>query len=485
MKQLSGLDSAFLYLESESSPMHIGGVSILEPNTPGGPFTLDKLRALMASRLSTCRTFTEKLVDVPLNLGRPYWAEDPDFNLDVHVERTQLPEPGGMEELRALVEWELAQPLDRNRPLWHLLLVEGLEQVRGVPKGSLAVISRIHHAAIDGVSGSEMMSALFDPTPEPRQMPAAAPREPEEIPSKLELLARAGKNLLPGARELGGVVGDALKGVIRSGATWAFERVELPPLPFGAPHSVFNGKVSKRRIWDCVHLPMERLKAVRKATSATLNDVVLTVCAGALREYLLGRGELPENPLVAMVPISVRTSDEKGAMGNQVSAMLVSLATDCAEPKERLDRVMRSAYDSKVYNRAVGARTLTDTSKMVPFAVAGVAARLYSRMHLAEKHRPIFNLVITNVPGPDIPLYVAGAKLLAHAGMAPIFDGMGLMLPVFSYNGRIAIGVVSCPEMLPDPFHFTSLFEPSLAALEEALGLAPDGAAPQSRDPSR
>lgn len=473
MKQLSGLDSAFLYLETESSPMHIGGVSILEPTTPDGPFTLEKLKALMASRLHTCRTFTEKLVDVPLNLGRPYWVEDPDFNLDHHIERTQLPAPGGMEELRALVEWELSQPLDRSRPLWHLLLVEGLETVRGVPKGSLAVISKIHHAAIDGVSGTEMMAALYDATPEPRELPSAPPREVQEVPSKLDLLAMAGKNLLPGVREVGGVVGDALKGVIRSGATWVFERVELPPLPFGAPPSPFNGKVSKRRIWDCVHLPMDRLRAVRKATSATVNDVVLTICAGALREYLLGRGELPEEPMVAMVPVSVRAEDEKGAMGNQVSAMLVSLATNCDEPKERLDRVMRSAYDSKVYNRAVGARTLTDTSKIVPFSVAGLATRLYTRTHLAEKIKPIFNLVITNVPGPDIPLYIAGARLLAHAGMAPIFDGMGLILPVFSYNGRISIGVVSCPEMLPDPFHFTSLFEPSLRALEEALGLAP------------
>ncbi len=471
MKQLSGLDSAFLYLETETSPMHIGGVSILEPTTPDGPFTLEKLKTLMASRLPSCRTFTEKLAGVPLNLGRPYWIEDPDFNLDHHIERTQLPAPGGMEELRALMEWELSQPLDRSRPLWQLLFVEGLDTVRGVPKGSIAVISKIHHAAIDGVSGSEMMAALYDATPEPRELPPAPPRPSEGIPSGFDLLKKAGKNLLPGARELGGVVGDALKGVIRSGATWVFERVELPPLPFGAPASPFNGKISKRRIWDCVHLDLARLRAVRKATSATVNDVVLTICAGALREYLIGRGELPEEPMVAMVPISVRAEGEKGAMGNQVSAMLVSLATDCDDPKERLDRVMRSAYDSKVYNRAVGARTLTDTSKIVPFSVAGLATRLYTRTHLAEKIRPIFNLVITNVPGPDIPLYVSGAKLLAHAGMAPIFDGMGLILPVFSYNGRLAIGVVSCPEMLPDPFHFTSLFEPSLAALEEALGI--------------
>lgn len=473
MHQLTGLDAAFLYLETERSPMHIGGVSIIEPTTPDGAFTLERLRALISERLHTSRTFTQKLVDVPLNLGRPYWVADPNFDLTAHVERTQLPEPGGMEELRALVEWELAQPLDRNRPLWHLLLVEGLTNVRGVPPGSLAVISRIHHAAIDGVSGSEIMAALYDALPRsPGPITALAPVADEEAPSKFDLLKKAGQGLLPGARHLGQVVGESLKGVVRSGATWAFERVELPPFPFSAPRSVFNAPITKRRTWDCVHLGLDRIKRLRQATAGTVNDVVLSICAGALRSYLVGRGDLPEEPMVAMVPISVRGEDQKGTMGNQVSAMLVSLGTHLETPKERFDHVMRSAYDSKAYHRAVGARTLTDASNIVPFSVAGVAARLYTRMHLAERHRPIFNLVITNVPGPNIPLYVGGSKLLAHVGMAPIFDGMGLMLPVFSYNNRLSIGVVSCPEMLPDPRHFTSLFDLALVELEQAYGLA-------------
>lgn len=468
MDQLTGLDAAFLYLESERSPMHIGAVGILEPNTPDGPFTLERLRAQIAARLHISRSFTQKLVDVPFNLGRPYWMADPDFDITAHVERTQLPAPGGMEELRALVEWELAQPLDRKRPLWHVLLVEGLDNVRGVPAGSLALISRIHHAAIDGVSGSEIMAALYDAAPV-APGPPSPPPAPAEPPSTFELLRKTGGNLLPGARIFGAAVGESLKGVIRSGATWAFERVELPPFPFSAPRSVFNGPVSKRRIWDCVHLPFERIKRLRQATSGTVNDVVLTLCSSALRRYLLERGKLPDESMVAMVPISVRSEEQKGTMGNQVSAMLVTLGTDVEQPGARFDRVMRSAYDSKVYHRAVGARTLTDAGNIVPFSVAGLAARLYTRMHLAERHRPIFNLVITNVPGPNIPLYVGGSRLLAHVGMAPIFDGMGLMLPVFSYNQRLSIGVVSCPEMLPDPHHFTSLFEPALEELETAL----------------
>lgn len=474
MRQLTGLDSAFLYLETDRSPMHIGGVAIIEPTAPDGPFTLERLKDLLRSRLHTSRAFTQKLADVPLNLGRPYWVEDPDFDLDAHVERTQLPEPGGMEELRALASWEFAQPLDRDRPLWHLLLVEGLESVRGVPPGSLAIISRVHHAAIDGLSGVEMMAALYDPSPVPREMPAPEPVATEEggeeaEPSKIEMLRRVGKGILPGARQLGGVVGETLRGVVRSGATWAFERVEPPPFPFSAPRSVLNGSVSRERTWDCVHLDFERVRKIRAAAGATVNDVVLTICAGALRRYLHEEEALPEQPLVAMCPISIRTEDQKGTLGNQVSAMLVSLATDLDDPGERLARVMRSAYDSKLYNRAIGARTLTDVGDFIPFSVAGLGTRLYTRMHLAEKHRPIFNLVITNVPGPRIPLYVAGARLLANAGMAPIFDGMGLILAVMSYAGRLSIGVTSCPDILGDPYRFTSYFEPALEELEAVV----------------
>ncbi len=469
MQQLTGLDSAFLYLETETSPMHIGGVSILDADTPDGPFDIERLKALVESRLHTSRTFTQKLADVPLNLGKPYWVEADDFDIDQHIEKTQLPEPGGMKELRALVQWELAQPLPRDRPLWQILVVEGLNSIDNVTPGSLAIISKVHHAAIDGVSGSEMMSALYDPSPEPREVPQPPMRSPEPSPSRLRLLAEAGKGLVPGAKGVGGAVTDTLKGVIRSGATWAFERVEPPPIPFTAPRSVLNGKVSKDRVWDCAHMDLERIKAVRKRVSATVNDVVLTLCAGALRRYLDGRGELPEQPLVAMCPISVRSEEQRGTMGNQVSAMLVSLATDLDDAGERLMKIMSSAYDSKVYNRAVGARTLTDAGNIVPFSVAGAAARLYTRMHLAERHRPVFNVVVTNVPGPQIPLYVAGARLRAQVGMGPIFDGMGVILPVFSYAGRLSIGVTSCPEIMPDPDVFTAGFEPALEELEQAV----------------
>ncbi|MEM6797324.1 MAG: WS/DGAT domain-containing protein, partial [Acidobacteriota bacterium] len=261
----------------------------------------------------------------------------------------------------------------------------------------------------------------------------------------------------------------ALGGAVRSGATWAFQRVELPPVPFTAPRTVFNAPVPQERAWDCARLDLDRIKAVREATGATVNDVVLAVVAGALRAYLDERDELPEEPLVAMVPISVRSGAQRTSMGNQVSAMLVSLATDLDDPEARLRTVRQSADDSKVYHQAVGARALTDASGYIPFSVAGAASRLYSRMHLAEKHRPIFNLVITNVPGPQVPLYVAGARLQAHAGVAPIFDGIGLIVPVFSYCGRLAISFCSAPGLIDDIARLASLVETSLEELETSL----------------
>ncbi len=202
----------------------------------------------------------------------------------------------------------------------------------------------------------------------------------------------------------------------------------------------------------------------------TLNDVVLTICAGALRSYLLEKDDLPEKPLVAMVPISVRTTDKQGAMGNEVSAMLVPLATDEVDPLKRLERIHRDAAGAKVHHQAIGATTLADYSQFIPFSVAGMASRLYTRMELADKHRPIFNLVITNVPGPQQPLYIGGARLLAHAGMAPIFDGLGLILPIFSFDGKLSIGALSSRNVLPDMERFTTGLRESLEALERAVG---------------
>ena len=467
MQQLSGLDASFLYLETENAPMHIGGVSILDPNTPQGRFHLDHLLELLEARCHTSRAFTQKLVDVPLKLGRPYWIQDEHFDLAQHVHRTQLPEPGNWKELSALASWEFAQHLPRDRPLWDILLAEGAN-LDGYPPDCVVLISRVHHAAIDGVSGSEILSSLFDLSPEPRAVEAPPiPGEPE--PGKAELLRRTGGHLLKAPGSLPQTVGDTVKGVVRSGAAWGLKKIKPPPLPFTAPRTPWNAPVSKERVWSPARLELDRIKAIRKATGATVNDVVLAACSGALRSYLLAHDALPEDPLVAMVPISVREEDEQKAMGNKVSAMLVALATDVEDAGERLAAIRDGANRSKAHHQAIGARTLSTYSELVPFGLAALGARLYTRSELAERHRPIFNLVITNVPGPQIPLYVAGARLLAHGGTAPIFDGMGLMLPVFSYAGNLTIGATSCRKLMPDLHRLANSLRESLTELEEAV----------------
>ncbi len=469
MRQLSGLDSAFLYLETPNAPMQIGGLSIVEAETPNGRFDLATLRDLLASRIHSSRAFTQRLVEVPLKLGNPYWTRDEDFSLDRHLGRTQLPEPGGWKELSALMAWEFSRPMDRDKPLWEILLVEGLKTVDGVPPGSIALISKIHHAAIDGVSGTEIMSAIYDPSPEPRAIEAPPPEEHEAPASRTGLLKDSGRHLLQVPKALSAAVGETVKGVVKSGAAWGLKRIKPPPFPFTAPRSRLNVPVSHQRTWSAAILSLKRIKAIRGSVEATINDVVLTICAGALRRYLAEKNDLPAKPLVAMVPISVRSEDQRGTMGNQVSAMLVSLATDVSDPLERLRLVHQSALGSKVHHQAIGARTLSDYTRFIPFGLAGAAARLYTRAHLAEKHRPIFNLVITNVPGPQVPLYVAGARLLTHVGAAPLFDGMGLILPIFSYAGSLTVGATSCREVMPDVEVFTSYLEDALDELEVAV----------------
>jgi WS/DGAT/MGAT family acyltransferase len=341
----------------------------------------------------------------------------------------------------------------------------------------VAILGKVHHAAIDGVSGAEILGALFSPHPE--TPPPSAPRRgaepagsPEPRPGSWELLKETGKHWLGAPRAVPDAVGRVVQAVAGAGAAWALHRVQPPPMPWTAPHTILNDPITLERSWDGVVLPLDRLKKIKNLLETTLNDVVLAVCAGALRRWLLERGALPDEPLVAMVPVSVR-GEETGsapAAGNQVSAMLVSLATDEERPVKRLRRIHEGARASKIYLQALGARNLTDTSRFIPFSLAGLATRLYTGLHLAERHRPVFNLVITNVPGPQVPLYVGGARLLAHLGAAPVFDGMGLILPVFSYAGTLSIGITSCRSMMPDPSRLAALLREALEELEAALG---------------
>ncbi|MFT5670721.1 MAG: diacylglycerol O-acyltransferase [Glaciecola sp.] len=464
MEELSGLDASFLYLETPKVPMHIGGVAIIE-----GSLEFDIFRQFMQNRLHIVDKLTQKLVTVPMSLDKPYWVDDPDFNLNQHLHRTALPSPGGWKELRSLASSLLSQQLDRERPLWEFTFVEGLDSIPQVPKGSVALISKVHHAGFDGKSGADLMAMLYDVSPTPRDVPPPPQKVIEVIPGPVGLLAKSAYHFLARPGKLPSLLWDTGKSTLKAGYLTLRPGVTLPTLPLRAPKTPFNDAVEAERVWNSAILDITRVKALRKVVQgATLNDVILAICAGALRRYLLEKNELPDKPLVAMIPVSTRTAEEKNSMGNQVSAMYVELATDLQDPIRRLEKIHHNTVIGKLYQDAIDAKSLIAYAELIPFGLAEVAARYYSRAALAKRHNPFFNVVITNVPGPQIPLYLAGHKLVVNMGAAPIFDGMGLIIPICSYNGTISISPTSAVNLMPDLDNFTRYIRESANELEEA-----------------
>lgn len=465
MQQLSGLDSSFLYLETPNTPMHVGGLNVYE-----GSLTFDEFKEFLAERLHLAPRLLQRLVNVPLGLGNPSWVDDPDFDIDLHLHHTALPKPGDWKSLRELASRKFSQALDRNRPLWEFIFVEGLDNVPQVPKGSVAIICKIHHAAIDGASGAEILGLLFDASSKPRKIPSPPKREIKQIPSNLSLLTKSYVNLIKSPFKIPKLLFNTSKAILATGKVSRIETSEIPRAVFNAPHCILNQPVSSRRLWNSALLSFGRVKALRSAVEgSTLNDVVLTICTGALRRYLLEKDELPDKPLVAMIPVNTRSKTEKDGMGNQVSAMLIQLPTDLDNPVDQLRQLHQNTQRGKAYQDAIGAKQMTDYAEFIPFALGAGASRLYTRMQVSKHHRPIFNLVITNVPGPQIPLYMNGKLMLANMGTAPIFDGMGLIIPVLSYNGVLSFSPTTASNIMPDVDLFTKYIRESANSLEQHI----------------
>jgi len=466
MRTLSAQDASFIYLESDHAPMHIGGLYLIDSRDVPASFSYKKFCAHIKTRLVCSPIFRQRLVEVPLSLAHPYWINDPEFLLGRHLPRLGLPTPGGWQELMQLSAQVFGQTLARNQPLWELSFVEGLDQVPGLARGSFAVISRVHHAAVDGGSGVELMGALLDTSAKPRAVNLVDDWQPEKAPAAGKMVAEAYSRLGRKSIDLGKFVGEVAAGAVQAYAKRRAVFIEPPPRLFSAPASLLNQSVSSSRTYAAVDFGLERFRSLRQAVEgATVNDVVLAVCAGALREYLLERGALPEKPLVAMAPVSVRSDDQKGRAGNQVSAMLVNLASDNADALDRLRLICRSTRAAKIYSSAIPANKIAE---FIPSETLAAAARLYSRTRLGGRHRPLFNLTITNVPGPPVPLYLAGARIKQQFGMAPIIDGLGLTIVVLSYAGRISLGLTSCYTVIPDPGQLGLCLEHSLQDLEAA-----------------
>lgn len=480
MRGLSALDATFLYLESDHSPMAIGGIYLMDAAEMPANFSYAVWKGFVASRLQCSPVFRQRLVEVPWSLSHPVWINDPEFDLDAHLPRLALASPGGKDELMELAADLWSRTLNRERPLWDLTLVEGVDSYPGLSRGSWALITRAHHAAVDGGAATDMMTALLDHSPQIRKLETEDTWEPETFPSTVGLISRSWGNIGNKAIELAGFTGKVISGTTRLKSDKRIKELNPPPRLMSAPRSIFNGPVKSRRVYWGMDFDFQRIKALRPfVPGVTVNDVILAVCAGGLRDYLLNRNELPPKPLVAMAPISVRQDEASQTGGNQVTAMLVDLATDVEEPMLRLQRIHKNTQGSKVHAKAMPANQIAE---FIPSETLAAAARVYTRTRLGAQHRPFFNVTITNVPGPPFPLYLAGARIRHSYGMAPIADGLGLLLVVFSYAGRISIGITSCQDMVPDPENLAACFEESLEDLERAAAGAGSPLTQKSED---
>ena len=473
MEQLSGQDASFLYFETPHSPMHIGSFMVYDPSTaPGGFVRFKDILAHMETRLHLSRAFRQKLVHVPMNMDHPYWVLDNEFDLEFHVRHIALPRPGDWRQLCIQVARLHSRPLDLSKPLWEMYVIEGLDDVEGCPPGSFAVLTKIHHAIIDGASGSEITAFIHDIEADPANKPEVQPYHPEPEPNPFELMARANFNNATQPFRFLEVMTRSMPGMMR--VTQGFGMNEFRPAS-QAPRTRFNGQVSSHRVVDGRSFPLEEIKAIKNAVpGATVNDAVLSLVGGALRRYLGSKEELPDGTLTAMAPISVRSEGEKGSAGNQVSAMMVELGSHIEDPVERLAFVYSSTSNSKALTNAIGARNLADYSKFIPSQLAGLASRLMTSPAFraaAENSTPAYNCVVTNVPGPQVPLYFAGAQAVKFVGFGPITDGMGLIHPVYSYCGQLAVCFTSCREMIPDPEYYSACLQAAFDEAKQAAAL--------------
>jgi len=469
MDQLSPQDAQFLYMESEDNHIQVTAVGIFDPTTvPGGEVVRFKdILAHIEKRLHMSPLFKRRLDRVPLELDFPYWVDDEHFDLEYHVQHSRLPEPGDWRQLCIQLSRFHARPLDKSRPLWEMLVIEGLDHVDGLPEDCYAVATKLHHAAVDGASIINFYRGLvdIDNTGTPAVPLDSVPASHSHAPGMLDMAGRAVYNAIRSPIGMTDAVMRSAPALYR----WAqqaltSQRESSDPVP----DTRFNCNASPHKMFDATIFELDALKKARMAVpGSTINDVVLCICGGALRKYLQRHKELPPESLVAWVPINARrgVDKESDGPGNQITSMTTRIFTNVANPVERLRRIHKSTQKSKEAKSGISARLMTDLSQHVPAATLVTAGRLVLRAGMAAN---VCNLLISNVPGPQVPLFMNGAQQVATYGIAPLVDGMGLFIATPSYNGKITFNVTSTRETMPDIHFFIECIEASLAALTKA-----------------
>lgn len=464
MERLSGLDASFLYLESGAQLMHVCGLIVLDPETIPGGYDFGNFTKELSRRVSDVPMFNRKLKTVPGGIDFPVWVVDEEFDIDRHVHRLAVPSPGGERELSEVVGHLAGIPLDRSRPLWEMHVIEGLAS------GQIVVFSKMHHASVDGVSGSNMISYLCSLEPDAPPLDSAdAPgaTASQRVPSDLELVGRGVVSTMAKPWQLARLVTPTVRtisetiGRAREGTAMA--------APLTAPRTSFNGTITGHRAIAWTDISLDDIKEIKNAIpGATVNDVVLALSGGALRRYLQDRGELPSTSLLASVPVSVHLESKRTGR-NKVSTIFCKLGTDVEDPLERITSMSKANANAKDHHKAVPADTLQEWAEFAAPRTFGLAVRMVSDLRLAERAPVIHNLVISNVPGPPVPLYFIGARIDALYPLGPVFHGAGLNITVMSNNGQMHIGAIACRELMPRVWDLVEQFPVELKAMRAAV----------------
>ncbi|MGH6623161.1 MAG: wax ester/triacylglycerol synthase family O-acyltransferase, partial [Burkholderiaceae bacterium] len=466
MKKLSGQDALFLHIDQPNAGTHGSMIYIYDQEAvPNHRLRFKQILAHIEERLEVAPFFRRKIVQLPLSLGYPYWALDDKFDINFHVRHSALPKPGDWRQFCIMASRIQSRPVDLSRPPWEMHIIEGLDNIDWLPKGSFAILTKGHHAAMDGSAFAELTWALHDLEAKKGRhvsvvRKAAIPKQ-EIAPSTLALLAQALQdNLMAPLRMAGPAAKVAPKlgamALARVGRMLSGERLE-------ATKTRFNASVSSQRVFDSAIFEFDQVRAIRAAVpGSTVNDVVLAVIGGALRRYLQARKELPKLTLKAASPVNTRAEKASAAGGNNISVVTFPLSTDISDPLERLRAVHDATVRTKETANAVGAAELTDLSKFAPPATLAFAGRLIALSGLGGAGPyPLHHTAVSNVPGPTVPIYLLGARMRYWSCVAPISDGMGLFHAVTSCDGKLFISPTSTPEMLPDPAHYTQCIRDS------------------------
>jgi diacylglycerol O-acyltransferase len=464
MQRLTGLDSLFLNLESDRWTMHGAGVAILDPSSAPEPLTYAKFQRAVARRLHRVPPLRRRLVEVPLGLAQPWWLEDPRFDLDSHLHHVAVPPPGSLRQLADLVVDLADHRLDRDRPLWEMWFVEGIEG------GRVAVVEKLHHACIDGMGGIELISKLFD---DGEGDDDADRWEPEPLPSNVEVLVRSVPDILATPlRFARGIV--SIANGARRARTQKDREERTAGRTFQAPRVSFNHSVSgpARKSLAFVSVSRDDVMKVKETFETTVNDVVLAICSASLRRYLADRGELPDASLTACVPVNIRTGDDHTAEGVRVSLMYPSLATDIGDPVERLRAIHAGTLATKHVHSARGSGIVKTIVEMPSPNTWVVLGQLLERSHAGDRLPPMFNACISNIIGPSRTMYLEGARLEHHYIMGMLFEGVGLFIPLMSYADSIDFGITAVRELTPDPWKIARGIEEAMAELVAAADAA-------------